>query len=191
MNKAIFLDRDGTINYDSGYLYEVQKFRFLPGVIEGLQIMQNLNFMLFIITNQSGIARGYYTEENYYILTNYMLSLLEDYGIKITEILYCPHHPQGSVIKYRKECNCRKPGITLFTEVQKRWNIDFSQSYAIGDQLRDCAICFHSACKGYVLGIEQSVLNFYITEQQRTSSSINCAVDLLDAAKKIRRDCFE
>ena len=76
MNKAIFMDRDGTINKDTGYLYEVQKFEFLPGVIEALKIFQKMNYWLYIITNQSGIARGYYTENDYSIITQYMLDCL-------------------------------------------------------------------------------------------------------------------
>ena len=187
MNKAIFMDRDGTINKDTGYLYEVQKFEFLPGVIEALKIFQKMNYWLYIITNQSGIARGYYTENDYSIITQYMLDCLREYGIEIKEVLYCPHHPHATVERYKKKCNCRKPKTGLFEKIQEKWDIDFSKSYAIGDKISDCEICLYTECRGYVLGIDEWTLEFQVLKE-RSCLRVDQAIDLSDTAKKIKRN---
>lgn len=149
--KAIFLDRDGTINIDKHYVYKIDEFEFLPGVIEGLKLLQEAGYLLIVITNQSGIARGYYTEEKYHQLNEYMLCQLEKQGVHITDMFYCPHHPEGVVKKFSFDCDCRKPKLGLFYAAQKKWNVDWDQSYAIGDKLRDIAICKITNCKGYLL----------------------------------------
>lgn len=151
MNRAIFLDRDGTINVDKKYLYEKEEFEFLPGVLKGLKKLQEKGFLLIIVTNQSGIARGYYTEEDFEELTIYMLKELGKAGISITDVLYCPHLPNATILEYKKNCNCRKPKLGLFNKAIEKWNIDISKSYAVGDNERDCAICSIDGCKGYLI----------------------------------------
>lgn len=141
MNKAIFLDRDGTINIEKNYLYRIEDFEYLEGVKTALLELQSRGFMLIIVTNQSGIARGYYTEEDYEYLTDWMLKDLASDGIHITDCLYCPHHPEAAVEKYRKNCSCRKPAIGLFEQAAAKYDINLSASYAIGDKMRDLAIC--------------------------------------------------
>ncbi len=144
MNKAVFLDRDGTINIDKGYLYRIEDFEFLPGAIEGLRKLQEAGYLLIIITNQSGIARGYYTEEDFIKLNEYMKGELKKEGITITEVYYCPH--------YGNDCECRKPKTAMFERAVREFNIDLSKSYAIGDKERDCSICFKSECRGFLIG---------------------------------------
>ena len=100
MNKAVFLDRDGTINIDKNYLYRKEDFEFMPGAIDGLKKLQEAGYLLIVITNQSGIARGYYTEADYEKLTEYMKSELQKKGVFLTEVLYCPHHPEGVISEY-------------------------------------------------------------------------------------------
>lgn len=153
MNRAVFLDRDGTINVDKDYLYRIEDFVYLPGVKDGLKILQNAHFMLIIITNQSGIARGYYTEEDLKKLNHWMLNDLAQSGISMTDVLYCPHHPQAVIGKYRKKCDCRKPGQELFYIAAQKYNIDISKSYVIGDKLRDITLCNskQNAPQGYLL----------------------------------------
>ena len=166
---AIFLDRDGTINIDKDYLHRIQDFEFISRVPEGLRLLQNAGYKLFIITNQSGIARGYYTEEDYKVLNDWLLSTLEEqYDVHITASYYCPHLPtshSGFVVdKYRMDCNCRKPKTALFERAIKDFDIDLGRSYAIGDKLRDLAICgrhenfsdIHSGCKGFLVGSKES-----------------------------------
>lgn len=151
MNKAVFLDRDGTINVDKGYVYRIEDFEFLPGVIEALRLFQSMGYLLIIITNQSGIGRGYYTEDDLIKLTEYMNQELLKEGIKVTDFFYCPHIENASVEHYRKKCNCRKPSIELFLKAQEKWNIDWAKSYAVGDKFRDCTICNSTLCHGFII----------------------------------------
>lgn len=170
VNKAIFLDRDGTINIDTGYVYKIEDFRFIDGVIQGLKYFQDEGFLLIVITNQSGIARGYYTEEDYHFLNTYMYSEFEKYGIHITKDYYCPHLPDAIVSRYSCICNCRKPGTELFYKAVNEFNIDLSQSYCIGDKLRDLSICGNSDCRGFLIGQTESD---HIIEEVKTSKYRN------------------
>jgi D-glycero-D-manno-heptose 1,7-bisphosphate phosphatase len=152
MNKAIFLDRDGTINVEKNYLYRIEDFEFIPNVIKGLKKLQDLGFLLIIVTNQSGIGRGYYTEEDFNVLNNWMLGQLEESGVHITNVLYCPHLPDSKIEKYRKNCDCRKPALGMFMKAVSEHEIDLNESWTIGDKLRDCVICEKSGCKGILVG---------------------------------------
>ena len=157
MKKAVFLDRDGTINIEKNYLYRIDDFEFLPGVIGGLKKLQDIGFLLIVITNQSGIARGYYTEEQYLILNEWMVQQLEKEGIKITESYYCPHHPDAKIREYGIDCECRKPKLGMYYEAIKKWNIDIDNSFCIGDKIRDCAICNTTSCKGILIGKNEEI----------------------------------
>lgn len=150
-NKAIFLDRDGTINIEKNYLYKIEEFEFLPGVIEALKIFQNAGYILIIVTNQSGIARGYYDEEDLKRLNKWLMKSLDDKGIQIRSIYYCPHHPKAIIEKYRENCNCRKPKIGMYMSAVADFNISLDESYVIGDKFRDCAICEKTKCRGFLV----------------------------------------
>lgn len=151
-NKAVFLDRDGTINADKGYLYKIEDFAFLPGVPEALSMLQRAGYLLIVLSNQSGIARGYYTEQDYQKLNAWMLTELKRKGIRIAGSYYCPHHPQAAVERYRKVCNCRKPETGMFEAAVRDHDLDLTACYAIGDRLRDCAICTAGGCRGFLIG---------------------------------------
>lgn len=157
MNKAVFLDRDGTINVEKNYLYRIVDFEFLPGVIEALKKFQELGYLLIIVTNQSGIARGYYTEEDLYNLNKWMCSELEREGIHITQVYYCPHLPDAQIERYRGECACRKPALGMYEQAIQDWNIDVTASIAIGDKLRDLVICKYTECRGYLIGSSEDI----------------------------------
>ena len=105
MNKAIFLDKDGTINIDTGYTYKIEDLKFEKGAIKGLQLLQNSNYKLIIVTGQSGIGRGYYTEEDYFKFMQHMYSQLRRDGIKIDRDYFCPHHPEKAIGEYKISCN--------------------------------------------------------------------------------------
>ena len=152
MNKAIFLDRDGTINVEKHYLYRQEDFEFLPGAIDALRRLQDAGFLLIIITNQSGIARGYYTEDDFMQLNQWIIDSLKRKGVSITAVYYCPHLPNAPKEKYRKECDCRKPRLGLFEKSIADYDINLSESFAIGDKIRDCAICEKTACHGFLIG---------------------------------------
>ncbi len=106
---AIFLDRDGTINVDHGYVHEIDEFEFIEGVIDAMRQLKEMGYALVVVTNQSGIARGKFTEAQFETLTEWMDWSLADRGVDLDGIYYCPHHPQGSVEAYRQTCDCRKP----------------------------------------------------------------------------------
>jgi len=148
----VFLDRDGTINVEKNYLYKIEDFEFIDGVLKALRELSDAGFLLIIITNQSGIARGYYTEKDYGILNSWLFETFAKNGIKISASYFCPHLPDASVERYRTICNCRKPNTGLFEQAVKDFNIDLKKSFAIGDKIRDLAICEKSECKGFLIG---------------------------------------
>lgn len=134
MNKAVFLDRDGTINVDFGYVYEKDKLEFVPGVLEALVKIQSAGFKLIIITNQSGIGRGYFSLDQYRDFEKYMLKQMNESGVSIDRVYFCPHKPQD-------HCDCRKPNIALYENAVKEFDIDWKSSYVVGDNERDLAVC--------------------------------------------------
>lgn len=134
MNKAIFLDRDGVINWEfnRGYTFEVEKFKINEGVFEALKVLQSRGYIFIVITNQSGIAKDIYKHEDVAKTHGYFLDEAKKHGIKITEIYYCYHHPD-----YDSRCLCRKPDSIMLEKAMARFNIDPEQSYFIGDAERD------------------------------------------------------
>lgn len=134
---AIFLDRDGTINRDHGYVHEIDDFQFIDGVIEALRELKNRGFLLVVVTNQSGIARGKFTENQFMQLTEWMDWSLADQGVDLDGIYYCPHHPDGSVVEFKQVCDCRKPAAGMLTSAQEYLHIDMGASYMVGDKYED------------------------------------------------------
>ena len=136
MKKAIFLDRDGTINVEKDYIYKSEDLIFEEGTIEALKTFKNLGYILIVVSNQSGIARGYFTEEDLNIFNNNMNKILKKNGVEITEFYCCPHHPDG-IGEYKKVCECRKPNNKMIEDAIKKYNIDREKSYMIGDKTSD------------------------------------------------------
>ncbi|MEJ6456200.1 D-glycero-beta-D-manno-heptose 1,7-bisphosphate 7-phosphatase [Fusobacterium nucleatum] len=136
MKKAIFLDRDGTINVEKDYIYKSEDLVFEEGSIEALKTFKNLGYILIVVSNQSGIARGYFTEEDLNIFNNNMNEILKKNGVEITEFYCCPHHPDG-IGEYKKVCECRKPNNKMIEDAIKKYNIDREKSYMIGDKTSD------------------------------------------------------
>lgn len=139
MQKAAFLDRDGVINVDHGYVHTKEDFEWIPGVKEAARMLHEAGYLLIVVTNQSGIARGMFTEEEFLELDSYMREEFAKAGAPVARTYYCPHHPQGIVPKYSITCNCRKPAPGLFLKAIKEFDIDPAQSVAFGDSLRDLA----------------------------------------------------
>jgi D-glycero-D-manno-heptose 1,7-bisphosphate phosphatase len=158
--KAAFLDRDGVINVDHGYVSQWVDFEFLPGAIEGMSALQNAGHKLIIITNQSGIARGYFTEIDYLRLTNAYTNFLAQQGVIISGVYHCPHHPDYPTIDQPAPCNCRKPRPGLIFYAQKTHQIDLSRSVLFGDRQSDIEA-------GFAAGITSTYL------VARIPSSIN------------------
>tara|TARA_R110001583_G_C5666121_1_gene410185 strand:+ start:7602 stop:8159 length:558 start_codon:yes stop_codon:yes gene_type:complete len=135
--RAIFLDRDGVINVDNGYVSIVDDFEFIEGVIEALQALKKKNYLLVLITNQSGIARGYFSEEQFHTLTEWMDWSLADRGVDLDGIYYCPHHAEHGIGEYKIDCDCRKPKPGMINDAVKELGIDLSQSILVGDKVSD------------------------------------------------------
>ncbi len=128
--KAIFLDRDGTVNIDKNYVYKIEDFELIPKTIEALKNFQNKGYLIFIITNQSGIGRGYYKDDDFHKLNNHMLKVFSDNNIKITKTYYCPHVAKDN-------CECRKPNTKFITDAAKEFKIKVKESFMIGDKTAD------------------------------------------------------
>ena len=167
MNKAVFLDRDGTINVEKNYLHKIEDFEFLPGVIEGLSLLNNAGYKLIIVTNQSGIGRGYYTENDFITLNNWMLDVLKSNGIIISKVYYCPHLPDAKVEKYRMDCECRKPKLGMYNQA-----------------IRDCAICEKTDCRGFLIANNEKpeIIEDVKNDKYKRVNYQSC---LLDCAKYI------
>jgi len=173
MNKAIFLDRDGTINVDTGYVCKKEDFEFIDGAIEGLRLLQDKGYMLIIITNQSGIGRGYFSEQEYLEFQSWINEQLANKGIMITETYYCPHVEEDG-------CDCRKPRVAMFEEAAKQYNIKWGDSCAIGDKMRDLTICTKKRMKGFLISKERKCNDL--------PQEIEVVVSLYEAATQIIKD---
>ncbi len=134
---AVFLDRDGTLNIDHGYVQEIDNFQFIDGAIEALQTLKKMGFTLVLITNQSGIARGMFTEDQFMQLTEWMDWSLADRDVDLDGIYFCPHLSDAPVEAYRQQCDCRKPQPGMLLLAQKHLNIDMAASYMVGDKTKD------------------------------------------------------
>lgn len=168
MRKVIFLDRDGTINIEKSYLHKWEDFEFEKNAIEGLKKLKDLGYEFIVVTNQSGIGRGYYTEEDLVTLNNQMTEKLKEFGIEILECFYCPHHPEKGIGKYKVDCNCRKPNPGMLLEGIKKYDVDIENSFMIGDKKGDLEAGKKAGLKsilvltGYGKKIEEEVKGNYL-----------------------------
>ena len=136
-NKAFLLDRDGTINKDTGYISRTEDMLLLPGTAEAIKSINQAGYLVIVISNQSGVARGYY-DISVAEKTNQKLNeLLKEQGAHIDAFYICPHHPEGVIKKYAIQCNCRKPGTAMFEQAIKDYKLDPVCCYACGDRPRD------------------------------------------------------
>ena len=141
-NKAIFLDRDGVINKDLKYIFKKEDFEFIEGVLDSLKKFLKKNFLLIIVTNQSGIAKGHYTLEDYKQLTEWYLNELKQKKINITEVFFCPHNPEDS-------CLCRKPKPYFIKLAQKKYNLDLKKCFMVGDKQIDLDFAKNANIKAF------------------------------------------
>ena len=154
MKKAVFFDRDGVINVDSAYVGRIEQFNLLPGVVEALKQLRDKGYFLVLVTNQSGVARGMFTEADVMRVNVFMQENLRLYDAFFDAIYYCPHHPQAQVEKYRVECNCRKPKPGMLLKAAKDFNIELSDSWIIGDGDNDIKAGKAAGCKTALIGNE-------------------------------------
>ena len=136
---AVFLDRDGTLNYDTGYVHRVADFRWLPGAVNAIRQLNDGGYYVFVVTNQAGVARGRYDEAAVNDLHRWMNEDLRAAGAYIDDIRYCPHHPQASITAYRAACACRKPAPGMLLDLMNCWPVVRQGSIMIGDKESDAA----------------------------------------------------
>jgi rfaE bifunctional protein nucleotidyltransferase chain/domain len=177
MKQAIFLDRDGTLNVDNGYTYKLEDFKLHDGVIEGLTLLKK-EFLFFIVTNQSGIGRGYYSLEQAKAFNKRLTSTLREKGIVIEEVLICPHLPE-------EPCSCRKPNTASLLPLVKKYSIDLSNSWVIGDHPCDIQLAKNLKCKSVCLLTGHGVKHL---EDSRKLSPEYVSANFSNAAKYILQD---
>jgi D-glycero-D-manno-heptose 1,7-bisphosphate phosphatase len=134
---ALFLDRDGVINVDRDYVYRIEEFEFLPGIFDLCQSAQKAGFVPVVVTNQAGIGRGYYTEEDFRRITVWMLDQFRSRGIEIGRVYHCPFHPSAGIGKYRRESFDRKPNPGMILKARDAFALDLAKSVLVGDKDSD------------------------------------------------------
>ncbi|TCK02884.1 D-glycero-alpha-D-manno-heptose-1,7-bisphosphate 7-phosphatase [Phorcysia thermohydrogeniphila] len=142
-NRAVFLDRDNTLIHDDGFIHEPEKVKLLPGVPEGLKLLKESGYLLIVTSNQSGIGRGYFQEDDFHAVNRKLQEFLKPYGVQIDDFFFCPHRPEDG-------CNCRKPRTGMVEKAAEKWNIDVSESFVIGDRDSDIQLAVNAGCKGGV-----------------------------------------
>ncbi|CAH1228662.1 D-glycero-alpha-D-manno-heptose-1,7-bisphosphate 7-phosphatase [Paenibacillus allorhizoplanae] len=135
--KALLLDRDGVINIEKSYVHKVEDFEFSKGIFETLLRFQHEGFLLFIVTNQAGIGRGYYTEDDFLALTAWMTEQFEAHGIQIAKVYFCPYHPVHGIGEYKQDAYCRKPNPGMILQAKREYQLDLASSVIIGDKESD------------------------------------------------------
>lgn len=131
---AVFLDRDGTLNVEKNYLYRFEDWEWIPGAVEAIRRINSMGYLAIVVTNQAGIARGYYGEEDVQRLHFQVNGALADAGARIDAFYICPHHPEHGDVR---DCSCRKPGIGMLTRAQCEFGIGLEASWLVGDKLSD------------------------------------------------------
>lgn len=154
---AVFLDRDGTINYDYGYVHKFSDFKFRPHVIKGLKYLAKKKYLIFIVTNQAGVGKGKFKLSDLLLLHRKLKKFLKRKKIIINDIEYCPYHPNAKIKKYKKKTNYRKPGNLMIKKILKKWNVNIERSFMLGDKISD-----KTAAKKSKLHYQYVKSNFYL-----------------------------
>ena len=145
--KAVFLDRDGTIVAHEPYLSSPDQLRLLPNAAKGIRLFKEYGYLIIVITNQSGIARGFFDEERLVLIHQKLLGILEEEGVMIDDLYFCPHHIEGIIEHYKVDCDCRKPKPGMLLDAARKHHIDLTQSLMIGDSEADMLAGKNAGCK--------------------------------------------
>jgi len=184
---GVFLDRDGTINEEVGYVNHVDRFRLLPGAVEAIKELNRAGLMCVVVSNQSGVARGYFPESLVWEVHRMMRSLIEAEGAYLDGVYYCPHHPAEGDPPYRKDCPCRKPKIGMLKMASEELGIDLRRSYVVGDRMMDIRLAENAGSKGILVltGYGKGEWEF---QRQKGPSPNFIARDILEAVQWILED---
>ncbi len=179
LKKAVFLDRDGTINTEKEYLYRIEEFEFINGATDAICLLNRSGHLVIVVTNQSGVARGYYDEQDVIKLHQHIDKLLANAGARVDAWYYCPHHPQGRG-RYAKQCTCRKPLPGMLFNAAEELAVDLSSSWMVGDKIADVEAGMAAGCRSVL------VLTGYGTEERcRLPYGVESCSDIMEAAKLI------
>jgi D,D-heptose 1,7-bisphosphate phosphatase len=183
---AIFLDKDGTLIEDVPYNVDPARMRLLPGVADGLRLVHAAGYPLVVISNQSGVARGYFSEDALPAVEARLRELLAGAAVPLAGFYYCPHHPRGSVVAYAVECLCRKPAPGLLLRAASDLNLDLTRSWFIGDILNDVEAGQRAGCRTVLIdnGNETEWLPGPLREPHYTAADLHHAARLILAAEE-------
>lgn len=181
MSPAAFLDRDGTINVEKDYLYRVEDFEFVPGAPEAIRLLNQAGYKVIVVTNQSGVARGYYSEEDVEALHRHIAAELERLGARVDAWMYCPHHPDGRG-SYSLPCNCRKPLPGMLREAASRFDVELERSVMIGDKVADVEAGLAAGCTPLLVRS-----GYGAKDEAKISTDVAVYDDLLEAARALTR----
>jgi D-glycero-D-manno-heptose 1,7-bisphosphate phosphatase len=181
MKRAVFIDRDGTINEEKEYLYRTDDFSFIDSAPQAIRLLNEAGFLVIVVSNQSGVARGYYTEEDVHLLHRHIASQLELQGARVDAWYYCPHHPDGRG-SYALPCRCRKPLPGMLLEAARRYDIDLESSIMIGDKLVDVEAGTAAGCRSILVRT-----GYGAEEEHRCRGGIEVFDHLLAAAESLTR----
>ena len=185
MRPAVFIDRDGTINEQRGYINHISKFELLPGVGKAISLLNTNDHIVVVTSNQSGVARGYFPMQLVKDIHDVMVLELKKYNAYVDRIYFCPHHPDGIVPEYSRECSCRKPNIGLIKQAQDELGIDMETSYVIGDRLLDIEFAHNANLPGILVltGYGKGEVQYSMSHKSITPAYV--AEDLLGAVQWI------
>lgn len=185
---AVFMDRDGTINDEMGYINHISRFKLLPRSTAAIQLINKNGYKAVIITNQSGVARGYFPEKLVEDIHENLKRCLSQEGVHIDRIYYCPHHPFLGMGKYKKDCECRKPKIGMIKKAAKELDIDLSRSYMVGDRGADIQMAKEFGGKGVLVLTGYGKGEYEYLNHTWPKKPDYIAEDLYDAVEWILRD---
>lgn len=185
---AVFLDRDGTIIEDRDYLSDPRDVKLIPGSVQAVKAINDMGFKTIVVTNQSGVARGYFSEEKIEVVHNKLKELLNKDGARIDAFYYCPHHPTSGEGAYKTRCHCRKPETGMLDAAVRDFDLDQARSYVIGDKLIDIELAQRAGARGILVKTGYGIRELEKLKENSETAPDHIAEDLLDAVEWIKKE---